>query len=302
MEASRRKQQTLPFWLSEATEAEEEALLNRALILVEANLAVCRLVERVAECRGGINGWVEVSYEEMAHSPRWLRGSVSNAYRAVSTAQRLGLVRIRKYDGPTQRNQYSINWDRVREICGLAHQTGPIQGSGDQLHSVGQPDRALGQPDRAWTMGNGDPQGDPSRTRTRATGTTADIPPTAAETVGTVAAADPVEVRAVAIGQVCPQLWKGRPEERAGIAARNDQRLAYQLAVLLCDPDHRPWVSRMLAAARAEARKPAAFVMHSIEDFCPGGRRLMRSIHVPGWAHADPRLWPERSADAEGPP
>lgn len=284
-------------------EARRRAAFWAAMRFLNPDVYQCRLLERLWD-RADAAGRVEIDLETMAADRAWLCCGKTKAREVVKWALQLGCVtreRAAVDEAGEARSivTYSLRWDRVEEFA-----RANAQPRGDSENRV-----AVSNIARRFSISRGDiqnrhatengesPRWEPAgKPHARASGSTDERIPTATEgsALFPVAEASEQAIVAAAIEEVCPRLWKGRRESTYGVQAANDQRLAYQLARLLCDPRSRPWVDRLLDAARHEGKKPAAFVCRFLEDFCPGGWRLVRSIHVPAWAHADPREWPQR--------
>ena len=155
-------QAQLPFWLGDATDRESRALYLRALLLVHADIHLCRLVERVFDARNTAGGWVRMSYKQIAQSPHWLMCSAEKVRTTIEHAESLGIVTVdRSRDprtGAKRENGYAINWEGIKQLCGIPSTT-PRDTSTTPQPTFPTP-QAL--PAAAATRGHGDAQGQSS--------------------------------------------------------------------------------------------------------------------------------------------
>jgi hypothetical protein len=114
------KQQRLPFEMAEASHADRRNMLAGALNRLKCDLYLSRLCLWIFDVtKGGIEGDLSKSYEELAARPFGLCCSVSKARTTVGQAARVGLiaVRERRYVSLGQQaNAYWIDWDGVRRL------------------------------------------------------------------------------------------------------------------------------------------------------------------------------------------
>ena len=154
----RKDQLNLPFGAAEGTHAERRSLIGMALTKARADLGVSYFVQWVFDVtKGGIDGELKRSYEQIADAPWGLCCSVRSARRIVQRAVDAGLVcRIenRYRCGSQQANSYSIDWLGVRRMLNLSIESVEalvvgVEGlTGGQIdHGHGQIDQGHGQND-----------------------------------------------------------------------------------------------------------------------------------------------------------
>lgn len=115
------RQGALEFAQAEAAFADRQNLVNLALQRIEADIFLCRLLERVFYLtHGGREGESVVkSYSELAARPLWLCCSTSKARSTVGLARHYGLLKVsedRYASGGQKANHYAIDWEGVRAI------------------------------------------------------------------------------------------------------------------------------------------------------------------------------------------
>lgn len=111
----------LAFDLAEASFQDRLNLVNLSLQRIEADIYLCRLMERVFYLtHGGQEGETVVkTYEELAARPLWLCCSRSKARSTVGLARHCGLLTVtenRYATGGQQANGYAVDWEGVRRI------------------------------------------------------------------------------------------------------------------------------------------------------------------------------------------
>lgn len=143
-------QEELRFDEAEAGFHERLNMVNLALQRIEADIYLCRLLERVFHLtQGGVAGQAVLkSHDELASRPLWLCCSKSKARSTVGAARHYGLLVVEenRYASTGQRaNSYSIDWEGIRRI----------------LH--GGSDGSQGRPRRSDRNASGEAQGGASR-------------------------------------------------------------------------------------------------------------------------------------------
>ena len=106
------------FEKSEGTRADLKNLLGLALQRVEANIYLAQLMIWIFNTTDASRP-LKKSYDELASRPWGLCCSRSQAYATVKKAERLGMLHAKPtYAGPGIQgsNEYSIDWDGVRQI------------------------------------------------------------------------------------------------------------------------------------------------------------------------------------------
>lgn len=106
------------FEKSEGTRADLKNLLGLALQRVETNIYLAQLMIWIFNTTDAGKP-LKKSYEELAARPWGLCCSRNQAYATVKKAERLGMLKVNvTYAGPGIQgaNEYSIDWDGVRQI------------------------------------------------------------------------------------------------------------------------------------------------------------------------------------------
>lgn len=123
-------QQSLPFWAAEASHRERQALLDLALLRVDADLYLSVFCHRVSEAtNGGASSSWQQSYQQLASKPRGLCCSVRKARNTVQQAITLGIIAASESvtSAGQQPNSYRINWPGIHQILGIAPPAVPDQ-------------------------------------------------------------------------------------------------------------------------------------------------------------------------------
>ncbi len=115
------RQGRLGFSEAEGSFQERLNLVNLALQRIEADIYLCRLLERVFYLtHGGVEGETVVkTHEELAARPLWLCCSRSKARCTVGLARHHGLLTVeenRYATGGQKANGYAIDWEGIRAI------------------------------------------------------------------------------------------------------------------------------------------------------------------------------------------
>ena len=276
-------QTELPFWVGDANAQEERSLYLRALLVVKADIYLCRFVERVFDSNGKEDGWVRRSYKEIAEHPHWLMCSIAKARQTVERAESLGLVKVERRQnrrGAQQENGYAIDWQGIKHLCGITPATT-------------QPTPATAQPTAATTQHTpAGPEHGECSSPERLPLACACAPTVQTDTPAPpTATADGSKVRQTAHA-ICRAFWKTPPDS---IRDRRDQRLIYRLAVLLLDEDWHAWIKKVVSETiDKKPKNPLAMLQSQMAKMMPNGwtvEGLLCSIDVPGWALCDPREW-----------
>lgn len=129
------QQRELLFDEAEAAFEERKNVLGLALMRIDADVFLCRLVERVFYLtRGGETDVTVVkSYTDLASRPWWLCCSKKKAISVVRAAEEKRVLRVerQKYaSGSDRQNAYAISWDGVRSILLASRSAKPPVGEG----------------------------------------------------------------------------------------------------------------------------------------------------------------------------
>ena len=181
--------------------------------------------------------------------------------------EELGLISVKCQTGMVQRNEYAIAWTQVYKIV-YPHRTldqnDPAQAHFDPATDQNDPARSMGMP----------------RVRVEQNG----LPNLPSSPIGD----DELKKE---IFDLVKSLW---PAGRSRIKDWRDNRLLYAVAVLRLTPEHAEWIGHAVQeTVQAKAKAPLGKLNKAIDANIPkamGRYDLLRSINVPKWALADPRL------------
>ena len=147
-------QKTLPFLEAEISSDERFSYLGLALMRVRADIYLANFVRWIFNVtKGGVEGELEKSYEQLAARPWGLCCSPATARRTAVKAEALGLVKMKQQiyrNGAQRPNLYAINWVGIRYILNLRNALpGEDVTLGHTDQPLGHTDQPLGHTDQA---------------------------------------------------------------------------------------------------------------------------------------------------------